>query len=80
MPVKYLGCPVVKKYHLCNKEIIHTFGSGDSFWKLANQYYGDPKYWYIIARFNNAPTEASISIGDQIRIPISLSLALQVVV
>jgi nucleoid-associated protein YgaU len=62
------------------ESVIHTFGSGDSFWKLANQYYGDPKYWYIIARFNNAPTEASISIGDQIRIPISLSLALQVVV
>jgi len=60
--------------------VIHTFGDGDSFWKLSTKFYGDPQYWYIIARFNNAPTEASVSIGDQIRIPISLSLALQVVV
>jgi hypothetical protein len=59
---------------------IHVFGDGDSFWKLSNQYYGDPQYWYIIARFNNKPTEANVSIGDEIKIPISLSLALQVVV
>ncbi len=53
---------------------------GDSFWKLSNKYYGDPSYWYIIARFNNAPTEAHLSIGDIIKIPADLSLALQRVV
>tara|TARA_R100000315_G_C5107921_1_gene61721 strand:- start:43 stop:369 length:327 start_codon:yes stop_codon:yes gene_type:complete len=53
---------------------------GDTFWNLANRYYGDPSYWYIIARFNNAPTEAHVSIGDVIKIPADLSLALQKVV
>ena len=58
----------------------HVWTIGDAFWKLANQYYGDPKYWYIIARFNKAPTEASLVLGATIEIPASLSIALQVVV
>ena len=58
----------------------HIWTDGDQFWKLSNQYFGDPKYWYIIARFNNAPTEAHVSVGDQIKIPLELSIALQVVV
>lgn len=52
---------------------------GDSFWKLSTKFYGDPQYWYIIARFNNTPTEAHVSIGDTVKIPINLSMALQVV-
>ena len=60
--------------------LTHEWGDGDMFWKLSVEYYGDPKYWYVIARFNNKPTEASLSIGDQIKIPLSLSVALQVVV
>ena len=58
----------------------HTWSAGDAFWKLADQYYGDAKYWYIIARFNKTPTEASLSIGMIIEIPASLSIALQVIV
>lgn len=60
--------------------VTRVWGIGDAFWKLSVEFYGEPKYWYIIARFNNMPTEASVSVGDQIKIPISLSLALQVVV
>ena len=53
---------------------------GDAFWKLSTEFYGSPNYWYIIARFNNAPTEAHVGIGDTIKIPLDLSTALQVVV
>ena len=60
--------------------VFHVWRLGDSFWKLSVEFYGVPKYWYIIARFNNKPTEASLSIGDEIKIPIDLSIALQVIV
>lgn len=51
---------------------------GDSFWKLSNKFYGNPDHWYVIARFNNTPTEAHVKVGDVIKIPINLSQALQV--
>ena len=41
--------------------------AGDRYWKLAEQYYGHRNYWYIIARFNNKPTEAHIDIGEEIK-------------
>ena len=60
--------------------INHIWRDGDQFWKLSDEFYGDPKHWYIIAKFNNAPTESHVSIGDQIKIPLDLALALQVIV
>ena len=51
---------------------------GDSFWSLASRYYSDPKNWWVIAGFNNAPTESHINIGDVILIPLSVSEVLQV--
>ena len=59
-------------------EIIYR--DGDSFWKISSRHFGSPEHWYIIARFNNMPSEANLSVGDKIKIPVSLSLALQVVV
>ena len=57
----------------------HIWGVGDNFWKLSTRFYGDPKYWYIIAKFNNTPTPSHVSIGDIIKIPIGLNIALRVV-
>ena len=31
---------------------------GDRFYKLADQYYGDPTLWWIIAWYNRMPTES----------------------
>ena len=58
---------------------LYVWRDGDNFWKLSKRFFGFEKYWYIIARFNNAPTEAHLSVGDQIKIPTNLSIALQVV-
>ena len=60
--------------------IERVWSDGDSFWKLSTEFYSDPQYWYVIARFNNAPTEAHVSVGDTIKIPLSLTTALQVIV
>ncbi len=42
---------------------------GDRFWDLADRFYGDRKLWWVIARFNNKPTEGHMSPGDEIKIP-----------
>ena len=51
---------------------------GDHYYKIAHQYYNDPRYWWVIAWYNGYPTEADISIGDVIEIPISLTDVLTV--
>jgi len=55
-------------------KVNHTWKSGDRYYKLASMHYGNPAYWWIIAYYNNKPTEASISIGDTIIIPKPLSI------
>jgi len=47
----------------------HVWKSGDRYYKLAFQYYGNAKYWWVIAWFNKKPTEGHLKIGDVIRIP-----------
>ena len=74
---QYVTVPL-KEYEEENLDTIeHTWKVGDKFWALADAFYGDAKYWYLIARHNNMPTEANVSLGDIIKIPINLSQALQ---
>ena len=58
------------------KEYIWSYG--DTFWLLAHRNYSDSRLWWIIAGFNNKPTEAHIEIGETIKIPIELSEVLRV--
>ena len=50
----------------------HIWKSGDKYYKLAHEYYGDPTYWWVIAQFNFAPTEAHLFEGRVLKIPLSL--------
>jgi nucleoid-associated protein YgaU len=54
----------------------HVWTYGDRLWKLADQYYGDPSYWWLIAWYNQKPTEAHFLLGDAITIPTPLERAL----
>lgn len=47
----------------------HIWIPGDKFYKLSLQYYGNMDDWYIIAFFNNKPTDADVKIGEEIIIP-----------
>lgn len=49
--------------------IRHIWKEGDRYYKLAEKYYGDPRDWWIIAKFNQLPTESDIQIGDVVSIP-----------
>ena len=53
-------------------QVRHAWSSGDRFYKLAAQHYGNPEYWWVIAHYNQKPTEANVSLGDMIRIPLPL--------
>jgi len=62
------------------RSFTHTWTSGDKFWRLASKNYGDPKLWWVIARFNQKPTEGHLTPGDIIKIPIDLSVVLGVLI
>jgi nucleoid-associated protein YgaU len=55
---------------------LHIWKQADRFWKLAQKYYQDSRYWWVIAQYNQKPTEAHISNGDLIVIPLPISRAL----
>lgn len=54
----------------------HIWHTGDRYYKLAAKYYGEPTYWWVIAFYNKAPTEAHLSLGDVIDIPLPLERVL----
>ena len=54
----------------------HIWVTGDRYFKLAEQYYGDPTLWWIIAFYNQKPTEFHIKMGDIIYIPVPLESVL----
>jgi nucleoid-associated protein YgaU len=56
--------------------IEHTWRSGDRYWNLSSKYYGDPRQWWVIAEFNNLPTEAGIEPGTVIKVPTDLAVIL----
>ena len=55
----------------------HVWKIGDRFFKLAYQYYGDSRDWWVIAKFNNKPTDSHVNIGELITIPVSLQEVLR---
>ena len=58
------------------RDISHIWKTGDRYFKLANQYYQNPEYWWVIASYNQAPTEGHLKVGDVIFIPTPLDVFL----
>lgn len=50
--------------------------TGDRLWKLAAEHYGSAKYWWVIAYFNNKPTDSHFKIGDTVQVPFPLNTIL----
>jgi len=65
---------VISKPH--TTEIKHVWKTGDRFFKLAYKHYGDAELWWLIAWYNEKPTESEVLLGDVILIPIPLSMVL----
>tara|TARA_Y100000034_G_C6641313_1_gene280331 strand:- start:195 stop:527 length:333 start_codon:yes stop_codon:yes gene_type:complete len=54
----------------------HIWKTGDRFYKLADQYYSNPELWWIIALYNQSPTEFHVKLGDIIYVPTPLETVL----
>jgi len=73
-----------KLYHPTSEEVATLdlipveWKLGYRYFKLADQYYQDPTKWWIIAWFNQRPTEAHVNIGDTIDIPLPLDRVLKI--
>jgi hypothetical protein len=78
--IDHYATPTMKNPSLSDrrriKTIPHIWAYGDRLYKLAGQYYGDTRYWWVIAWWNSYPTEADISTGAKLRIPLNLEEAL----
>ena len=56
----------------------HIWKYGDRLYNLADQYYGDSRYWWVIAWYNGFGAEADIYNGALIRISLNIEDALKV--
>jgi nucleoid-associated protein YgaU len=55
----------------------HIWKYGDRLYKLSHQYYGDSRFWWVIAWYNAYPCEADIPINTVLYIPVNLDSALK---
>jgi nucleoid-associated protein YgaU len=74
-PVLYNPTPIDRMMVRTNG---HIWKYGDRLYKLAHAYYGDSRYWWVIAWYNGVPTEADLFAGDLIDIPINIEQALKI--
>ena len=50
----------------------YVWKTGDSYQRLAESAYGDARYWWVIAWYNQKPTDGLIKNGDVISVPFPL--------
>jgi hypothetical protein len=50
----------------------HIWKTGDSLYKLAQEYYSDIQYWWVIGWFNMKPADTLYKAGDLVHIPLPL--------
>ncbi len=68
--VKSFGTTIYESVPERNDDMYFIAQEGDRCDVLANQFYGDSKLWWFIARVNNLKTN-NIPAGTSLRIPIS---------
>ena len=55
------------------RTIRYIWKQGDKYYKVANEFYGDPRLWWILAWFNQKPNEGLLKPGAVLYIPQPLS-------
>ena len=66
----FLTFIIGEKYNTNYSSRDYVWKKGDKLYKLAYRFYGDLQYWWVIALWNNKPTDAHYSVGDVIEIPL----------
>ena len=55
----------------------HIWKLGDRYYKLADEFYDDPTFWWVIARYNQKPLESDVKTGTVIYVPTPLEDVLE---
>mgnify|MGYP003113488955 FL=1 len=80
--ISHFKTPVLKNPTVADrrriKTITHVWVYGDRLYKLADQYYGDSTYWWVIAWYNSVSTEAQIELGKVLYIPLNIEETLDI--
>lgn len=71
-----LGYPTTAQMASIETEVV-IWKIGQRYWKIAEEFYGDPQYWWVIAWYNKKPTEASLKGGDLVIVPQPLETVLK---
>ena len=56
----------------------YVWKTQDKFYHISSAYYSDPTLWWVIAQYNNKPTEQHMVAGDILKIPYPLARILQI--
>tara|TARA_Y100000034_G_C6728077_1_gene322417 strand:+ start:173 stop:505 length:333 start_codon:yes stop_codon:yes gene_type:complete len=56
--------------------VSYIWKTGDKYYKLADEYYHDSTKWWVIALYNQKPTEAHVKAGEVVYIPTPLDSVL----
>lgn len=56
------------------------FSMGSSMYKYSYEYYGTIDFWWVIAWYNNRPTDSHFKIGETVEIPTDLDRAVELAV
>ncbi len=67
------GTPLNEEFRKGLTKREHIFAIGDRLNKIAFEYYGDAKLWWVLAWFNGKPTDHHCRVGDIIEVPFPLS-------
>jgi len=78
--IDHYSTPTFEPLTLANRysvrNVHHTWSTGDRYWKLAERYYGNSDLWWLVAWYNQKPTDAHVRNGDSIMIPLPLDRVL----
>lgn len=55
--------------------VYETWQIGSRLHKFSEKYYNTPSFWWLIGFYNKKPIDANYSIGDIVKIPVSLEEA-----
>ena len=79
--IQHYETPVIYNPGVVDRMVVaatdHIWKYGDRYYKLAHQYYGDARYWWVIAWYNGRPTESHMNFGEIIAIPLNIQDAME---
>tara|TARA_R100000388_G_C7198432_1_gene137200 strand:+ start:340 stop:681 length:342 start_codon:yes stop_codon:yes gene_type:complete len=61
------------------ENVTRIWHATDTLYNIANEFYGAPNYWWVIAWYNMRATEAEFKVGDQYYVPLPLEAILEYV-